>query len=400
MIGENRYLEQAMKNLDRLRSIRRDLHQHPELGMHETRTAKLIAEHLGNLGMEVQTGVGGTGVVGILYGREKDKTVALRADIDALPMQDLKKVSYASKNAGVAHSCGHDAHTAILLGAADILSSVAEELPGAVKFIFQPSEDTLPGGALPMIEDGALDNPKVDAIFSLHLGSDFPEGKVMVKSENVSTSSMSFSLIITGRGGHVGSPHDVINPLLLAGSVITTCETLLPKRVEPGDVLIFDFGSIHGGTVSNIIPDEVTLQGSIRTSSPDKRDEMVNLFESLARGIVESGGGSMKLELTPGYPTIYNDAKLVELFHQAAIRVVGTNGVTRYDKIITGGDDAAFFQQKVPGVYWFLGIRNEKEGYIHPLHSPYFDFNEEVLAVGSAVQTQAAVDYLKSDLFS
>jgi len=398
--GRNKYLDSAYSVLETMRSIRRDLHKHPELGMKETRTARMIADRLQELGLEVQTGVGGTGVVGLLRGEREGKTpartVALRADIDALPMQDQTTVEYASTVPGVAHSCGHDAHTAIQLGAAEILIREAKELCGNVKFIFQPSEDTLPGGALPMIEAGVLENPRVDAIFSLHLYPQFEEGTVAVKLGKASTSSTSFTLTLRGTGGHVGMPHKVVNPLLMAALVMTNSQITLPKSLAPGEPLIFEFASIHGGTVGNIVPPEVVLKGGIRVSSPELLEEMISRFDKLIRAVVETAGGNYTLELQSGHPTIMNDLELGKLWQNGAAKVVGEDKVVEHDRIITGGDDAAYFQQRVPGIYWWLGIRNEGKGFVQPLHSPYFNFNEDVLAIGATVQVQVVVDYLQA----
>jgi amidohydrolase len=393
----NEFSKMAFEKLEILRSIRRDIHKHPELGMQETRTAALIAEHLRKMGIQVQTGIAGTGVVGVLRGGKQGKTVALRADIDALPMQDQKDTSYASETPGVAHSCGHDAHAAIQLGAAKLLSERRENLAGNVKFIFQPSEDTLPGGAVPMIEAGVLDRPTVDAIFTLHLYPNFEQGTVAVKSGAASTSSISFTLTIRGTGGHVGMPHKVLNPLLLAALVMTNSQSVIPKNLAPGEPLIFEFASIHGGTVGNIVPPEVVLKGGIRVSSPELLEQMNRRFEALIRGVVEAAGGSYALDLQKGYPTIVNDPQLVSLWKRAAAKVVGVKQVIEYDKIMTGGDDAAYFQQRIPGVYWWLGILNAAEGFDQPLHSPRFDLNEEVLAVGAAVQAQAVMDFLETE---
>ena len=397
LAGSNEFLEKALENLETLRSIRRDIHKHPELGMQETRTAALIAEHLRDLKIQVQTGVAGTGVVGLLRGGKQGKTVALRADIDALAMQELNDSPYASENPGVAHTCGHDAHTAIQLGAAMLLAERREALAGNAKFIFQPSEDTLPGGALPMIEAGVLKKPGVDAIFSLHLYPQFEQGTVAVKSGAASASSISFTLTIRGTGGHVGMPHKVLNPLLLAALVMTSSQSLMPKNLAPGEPLIFEFASIHGGTVGNIVPPQVVLKGGIRVSSAKLLEQMTGRFESLIRGVVEPAGGSYTLQMQTGYPTIVNDAQLVSLLKRSAAKVVGQEQVIEYDKIMTAGDDAAYFQQQVPGVYWWLGIANAAAGFDQPLHSPHFDFDEEVLAVGAAVQTQAVLDFLDAD---
>jgi amidohydrolase len=397
MRSSNELLREAFEKLEILRSIRRDIHKHPELGMQETRTAALIAGQLRNLGIEVQTGVAGTGVVGLLRGSGRGKTVALRADIDALAMQELSDSPYASENPGVAHTCGHDAHTAIQLGAAMLLAERREDLAGEVKLIFQPSEDTLPGGALPMIEAGVLDKPRVDAVFSLHLYPSFEQGTAAVKSGAASTSSVSFTLTIRGTGGHVGMPHKVLNPILLAALVMTNCQTLMPKNLAPGEPLIFEFASVHGGTVGNVVPPEVVLQGGIRVCSPELLERMTRRFETLIRGVVEPAGGGYTLEMQKGYPAIMNDPKLVSLFEKAAAKVIGEQRVVEYDQVMTGGDDTAYFQERVPGVYWWLGIANAANGFDQPLHSPRFDFDEEVLAVGAAVQAQAAMDFLETE---
>jgi amidohydrolase len=234
-------------------------------------------------------------------------------------------------------------------------------------------------------------------VFSLHLYPLFEQGSVAVKPGRASTSSVSFALTIRGTGGHVGMPHKVLNPLLLAALVVTTTQSMLPKSLAPGEPLIFEFASIHGGTVDNIVPPEVVLGGGIRTSSPDLLEQMIRRFETLIRGVVESAGGSYALSLQKGYPTIVNDLELVSLWQKAASKVVGEKKVVEHDRIMTGGDDAAFFQQRAPGVYWWLGISNKDNGYDQPLHSPTFDFNEEVLAIGAAVQAQVAVDFLEGE---
>ena len=397
MAGSYDLLESARGKLETLRAIRRDIHKHPELGMQETRTAALVAEHLRDLKIEVQTGVAGTGVVGLLRGGEQGKTVALRADIDALAMEELSDCPYASQNPGVAHTCGHDAHTAIQLGAAMLLAERRDSIAGNVKFIFQPSEDTLPGGALPMIEAGVLKKPRVDAIFSLHLYPQFEQGTVVVKSGAATHCSVSFTLTIRGTGGHVGMPDKVLNPLLLAALVMTNTQSQIPKGLVPGESLIFEFASIHGGTVCNIVPPEVVLKGGIRVPSAKLLEQLTRRFETLIRGVVEPAGGSFTLEMQSGYPAILNDPQLVSLWKQAAAKVLGEQQVIEYDRIMTAGDDAAYFQQRVPGVYWWLGIANAAEGFDQPLHSPHFDFDEEVLTVGAAVQAQAVMDFLEME---
>jgi amidohydrolase len=246
-----------------------------------------------------------------------------------------------------------------------------------------------------MIQAGVLEDPRVDAVFSLHLYPQFQEGTVAFKPGEASTSSTSFTLTLKGIGGHVGMPHKVVNPLLMAALVITNSQSMLPKSLAPGEPLIFEFASIHGGTVGNIVPPEVILKGGIRVSSPELLKGMSEHFEAVVQAVVQAAGGEYSLELESGYPTIVNDPGLGELWRASAARVLGADNVIEHDRIMTGGDDAAFFQQKVPGVYWWLGIRNEEEGFVQPLHSPHFDFDEDVLAIGAAVQAQVAFDYLK-----
>ncbi len=390
----NTYLGQAQANLEEIIKHRRDFHKHPELGFKEQRTARIAAKYLTSLGLEVQTGIAETGVVGLLRSGKEGKTAALRADMDALPMQEKNDVPYASVNPGVMHACGHDAHTAMLMESARLLAGNVDNLKGNVKFIFQPCEDMIPSGAEPMIAAGVLENPAVDAIFTTHVISARPAGTLWVMPEYISISSAGFRLVLHGRGGHVSSPHDVIDPIMMAGMLITSSQTLMLKSTEPGNPMIFAFGSVHGGTADNIVPDEVTVTGSIRTATPEERQQAIERFEAIAKGIVLTAGGDYSLDIQMQNPSIYNDPELVKLLKSTGERVLGADRVHEYSIIRTGSDDAAYFQQKVPGVYWMLGGRNEAKGLDKPHHNPYFDFDEDVMALGAAVQAQAATDFL------
>lgn len=395
-MSENTYLTKARNNLDEIRQNRRDFHKHPELGFHEFRTAGKVAEYLKGLGLDVQTGVAGTGVVGLLRCREGGKTAALRADMDALPMQEKNDVPYASNNPGVMHACGHDGHTAMLMETARLLVQEAGNLKGNVKFIFQPCEDMIPSGAEPMIREGVLDDPDVDGIFTVHLGPAYPQGTIWVKPENISISSAGFKLILLGKGGHVGTPHQVVDPITMAGMLITSSQSLMPKRTAPGETAIFGFGTIEGGTADNIIPEQVSLSGSIRTATPEEREKAIRDFERIVQGIATAAGGDYQLDVEYANPSIYNDPTLVELLKSSGAAVLGANKVHEFTTIMAGGDDAAYFQQQVPGVYWLLGTRSEEKGFDKPLHNPFFDFDEEVLALGAAVHAQAVTDFLLS----
>ncbi len=395
-MSDNKYLKKARNNLDEIRQNRRDFHQHPELGFQEFRTARKVAAYLKGLDLQVTTGVAGTGVVGVLRCAESGKTAALRADMDALPMQEKNDVPYASSNPGVMHACGHDGHTAMLMETARLLVQEADNLKGNVKFIFQPCEDMIPSGAEPMIKEGVLKDPDVDGIFTVHLMSMFPQGTMWVKPEYVTISSAGFKLILQGKGGHVGTPHQVVDPIAMAGMLITSSQSLMLRRAAPGETMIFAFGTIEGGTADNIIPDQVTLSGSIRTTTPEDLEKAIQDFERIVQGVTRTAGGSYALDIVPGNPSVYNDHTLVNLAKSAGASVLGEDNVHEFAATFPGGDDAAYFQQKVPGVYWYLGTESKEKGFDKPHHNPYYDFDEDVLALGAAVQAQAVTDFLLS----
>ena len=390
---DNLFLTKAQKISHQLVEIRRNLHRHPELGMHEVRTAKIVAEYLEKLGLEVKTGVGGTGVVAMLQVQKDARTVALRADMDALPMADKKDAAYASVIKNVAHCCGHDGHTAMLLGAAALLCDCRDSLNGNVKFIFQPSEDKIPGGALPMIRDGVLENPEVEGIFSLHLNPEFPEGKVAVKSGYSTISSAGFVLKMIGTGGHVAKPHEISDPIGMAAMVIMAGQTIVPRRVNPLDPAIVAFASVNGGSADNIVPDEVILTGTIRTLEPGMRTELAGLLDETARGIATINGGSCDLKVEMQYPSVFNHPQMVAEFKASAVQILSAENVIDLEAPSMTGEDVSYFHRKIPGVHWQLGIANPDKGFTHPLHSPLFDFNEQVLPLGAALHAQSAVDF-------
>ena len=393
---QHRFLQEAGKLLNQMREIRRDLHQHPELGTQEVRTSRIVADYLKQLGLDVHTGIGGHGVVATLSAVEAGKCVALRADMDALPIEGKNAVPYASVRSGVSHCCGHDGHTAILLGTASLLCKFSDRLQGSVKFVFQPSEDQAPGGAMPMIADGALRNPDVDGIFSLHLNPDSPEGTVGIKSGFCTISSAEFILRLIGIGCHVASPHKGVDPVIMAAMVIMAGQTIVSRKINPLDPAILSFSTVHGGTASNIIPEEVTLTGSIRTLDPEKREALANEFEQVARGVARSSGGTCRLEVKREYPSVFNHPELAGEFKESAAKIVPVDNVIDRQSPSMTGEDVAYFHQKVPGVHWLLGTANPALGFTHPLHSPFFDFNEEAMPLGAAIQACCAVDFLNN----
>lgn len=398
MNGAAGLLAEARGFLPELTALRRDLHRHPELGGQEWRTAALIVEQLRRLGLDVRTGLAGTGVAGLLNIRAEAPAVALRADIDALPVDEVNEVPYRSEASGVSHACGHDGHTAIQLGAAELLTRHAVELSGNVLFLFQPSEDTLPGGAQAMIREGALSGIALRGILSMHLNPRFPQGTVTVKAGQATCSSLSFRLRVTGRGGHVTEPEHTVNPILPAAAFITAAEALRRELAREAEPLILAFGSVHGGTAANIIPEATELVGSLRAPSPELLRHALERFRELARAHTQRAGARFELELEEGYPPVFNDPRLTASFREAASAVVGTGRVKMLENMLATGDDVAFFHRELPGVYWQLGSRDPERGFDHPLHSPRFDFDEELLATGTAVQTQAAWHLLTEEV--
>jgi len=390
----NPFLQEAGNLFGQMRDIRRDLHKHPELGTREVRTSRIVADYLKHLGLEVRTGVGGYGVVGLLSTREADKSVALRADMDALPMEEKISVPYASVKRGVAHCCGHDGHTAILLGAANLLCKFSDSIEGNVKFIFQPSEDKAPGGAIPMIADGVLRDPDVDGIFSLHLYPDLAQGTVGIKPGFSTISSAEFILNIIGKGSHVATPHESVDPVIMAGMVITAGQTIVSRRIDPLDPTIISFCTVHGGTASNIIPEEVTLTGTIRTLNPEKREELASRLDEVAQGVARSCGGTCRLKVKMEYPAVFNHPELVAEFMESAANVVPADNLIDMQSPSMTGEDVSYFHQKVPGAHWLMGTSNPAMNFNYPLHSPFFDFDEKVMPLGAAIHATCAIDFL------
>jgi amidohydrolase len=393
-VSITQFLSKAQEIFHQMREIRRDLHRHPEVGLQEKRTAGIVADYLERLGIDVKRRIGGTGVVATLHCQSGAETVSLRADMDALPMTDKKDVPYASMINEAGHCCGHDGHTAMLLGAANLLCNDADSLKGNVKFIFQPSEEKTPGGALPMIKSGALNNPEVGGIFSLHLNPEFPEGTVAVKSGYSTISSAGFVLKMIGTGGHVARPHEAVDPIGMAAMVILAGKTIVPTRVNPLEPAIVAFASVNGGTADNVIPEEVILTGTIRTLKPEMRKELAGILEESAWGVARISGGKCDLTVEMQYPAVFNHPQMVEEFGASAARIVSPEKVIRLQAPSMTGEDVSYFHQKVPGVNWQLGTADPEKGFSHPLHSPLFDFNEQVMPLGAAIHTQCALDYL------
>jgi amidohydrolase len=376
-------------------AMRRDLHEHPELAFEEVRTSGIVAERLRSLGLEVQTGVAKTGVIGLLRGgasKPGAKTIAIRADIDALPIHELNEIDYRSQVEGKMHACGHDGHISIALAVADILSKRRAELTGNVKFIFQPAEERM-GGARPMVEEGVLEG--VDGIIGLHLWSPLPMGHVGVRAGPVFASADRFVLTVRGKGGHAAMPERAIDPIVISAQIITALQTLISRETSPFSPAVITIGMINAGTAFNIIPETAVLQGTMRAFSEEHRAKLLRRIQELTNGIAIAMGGSCDVELFAGCPPCTNDAAMTELVHKAAVETVGEQAVDSSEEIpTTGSDDMAFFLNAVPGCYFFVGVRNEEKGAAYPHHHPHFNIDEDALPVGVEVLTRAALEFL------
>jgi carboxypeptidase Ss1 len=387
------FLAEASRIEPEIIRTRRLVHQRPELAYQEHSTSKMVAERLEEMGIDVKRGVGGTGVVGTLKGGKEGRVVALRADMDALPVQELAEVEFRSKVDGVMHACGHDTHVAMLLGAARILSGHRSELSGKVKFLFQPAEENGGrGGALPMIEDGAMKNPKVDYVFGLHIDSDMKSGEFGMKEGSIAAAPDTFTIKITGKGGHGSAPHQTIDPIYVAAHVILALQGVSSRMIDPVRPFVITVGAVHSGTKENIIPDEATLQGTIRTLDEATRKSAKSKVGSVAKGVCRSFGATATVEFDEdAYPVTVNDPKAT----QAAARVLKRIPRTRVKQVeaILGGEDFSRFLQQAPGTFYFLGTYNAEKGCVYPNHSSKFKADEDVLKFGAASLAMLAYEF-------
>lgn len=374
--------------------IRRRLHQHPELAFEEVETGRLLASELSKLGIKVKRGVGKTGLTGLLRGTGDAGVVGLRADMDALPVAEERKVPFASRNNGVMHACGHDTHMAMLLGAAHILSVLRNEIPGAVKFIFQPSEEKNPGGAPSMIRDRALADPRVDAIFGQHITTDLPTGRLGFRAGPLMASADEIYITILGRGGHGAKPHEAIDPVVIAAQIVIALQSVITRMKDPLEPSVLTIGSIHAGTATNIIPDSVKLSGTLRTMNETWRKKALALVEKTAVGCARGLGGNCKVEVSHGYPVLVNSYSETELAKDTAAALFGRSSAVTVPPQL-GAEDFAYFLRKIPGSFWWLGAANRRIGATASIHSSRFKVDEASFVYGSAILASVAIEYLK-----
>ncbi len=390
-------------------ACRRDIHQHPELGNREFRTSKLVAEKLESLGIEVKRPIAHTGVVGILRGGKPGRVVALRADMDALPVveqvdlpfKSTVRTQYNGQDVGVMHACGHDAHVAILLGVAEVLSGIKSELPGTVVFLFQPAEEGAPegeeGGAALMVKEGALDNPKVDAVFGLHVTSRYPVQTIAYTSGAELAAVDSFKIVVHGKQTHGAYPWLGVDPIVVASQIILGLQTIPSRQVDvslaPSVVTV---GAIKGGVRNNIIPDTVEMLGTIRSLDSKMRQDIHTRIERTAKDIAQAGGATADVTITDGYPITYNDPALTQKMVPTLQRVAGGAKNVWTVNPTLGAEDFSFYQEKVPGLFFWLGTRpaDQTAEQAASNHSPLFYVDESGLALGVRAMAHVTVDYL------
>lgn len=372
--------------------MRRDFHRHPELGFKEVRTAKVVADYLRALNLEVTEGVGKTGVVAVLSGDQAGKTVALRADMDALPIQEETGLDFASEIPGVMHACGHDGHTAMLLQVAKLLSSMKSRLKGRVKFIFQAAEELSHGGATLMCQEGAIDD--VDAIFGLHIWPTLETGHIGVLSGPMMASADYGYVTVKGKTGHGSQPHKAVDACVVAAQAILGIQTVVSRQIDALDPAVISIGSISGGTAANVIADEVKFAFTVRALSKENREKVPVLVERTIKGITESAGATYEFNYDYCLPPVINDSKAVALVEEVGKQLLGEDKVIRLSKPVMGSEDFSFFQEKVPGAYFFLGGKNEEKGIVPLAHNSKYNFDEDAMLTGISMMAAIAHKFL------
>jgi len=380
------YFDQMVKH-------RRHLHQFPELSFQEFETTKYIESILNSLDIPVEKPME-TGCIGVLKGDiESNKVVALRADIDALPMDEEgeHKKDFISQNPGVAHCCGHDIHTANLLGSAAILSDLRSQIEGTVLLVFQAGEERIPGGGRLLCETGFLQEYGVQAIYGLHTNPNYKPGEIGVRNSAFMARPDEFDIEIIGTGGHAAAPHETVDPIVIGSQLITAIQTVVSRNVDPNDPAVVTVGRMEGGSAHNIIPERVNIYGTIRTFSEDLSRLISNRLQQLTQSICESMGAKGTFQLNEGYPAVINTEWCVDSLRKAASQIIDERHIVEMDKPIMAGEDFAFYQKEFPGTFFFLGCGSKESGSVYSWHHPKYNVDEECLKTGSAVMASAAL---------
>ncbi|CAN5333725.1 amidohydrolase [soil metagenome] len=377
---------------------RRWLHQHPELGMQEYQTAAFVAERLSTMPVEdVRTGIANTGITALIHGTKPgpQRVAMVRADMDALPILEETNTEYASQVPGAMHACGHDAHTAMLLGVARMLIERRDQFSGTVKLLFQPAEEG-PGGAEPMVKAGVLENPHVDAVFGMHVAQDLDLGKVELAPGAVSANSDRFNAVIQGKGGHGATPHQTVDSVVVGAHVVVALQTLVAREVDPIDPAVVTVGRFSAGEANNVIADTAELRGTVRTFSKHNRELLSTRIQEVIHGIAESFGGSATIDYIYRYPSVINDPAITALVRETAEAIVGMENVLTAEPQM-GGEDFSYFALERPGCFFMVGTRNAEKGLIWGHHHPKFDIDEDGMAIGIETMTRSVMKFLNQD---
>ena len=385
----------ASSYFEEIRGYRRHIHQNPELSFEEEKTAAFVAEKLREAGIPFKNKIAGNGIVAEIKGIDPEsQMVALRADLDALPIQEKNKKDYASKNEGVMHACGHDVHTSSLLGAGKILNELKGQFRGTVRLIFQPAEEKLPGGASLMIKEGVLKNPEPIAIIGQHVLTELPVGKVGFRPGLFMASTDEIYVTVKGKGGHAANPHQLIDPVYMAAQMIVTLQQVVSRWNKPSMPTVLSFGKIIGMGATNVIPDEIKLEGTFRTFDEEWRASAHKRMKKLAENLIEGMGGEVDFEIRKGYPFLKNDVPLTEKLSAEAAEYMGIKNVVELE-IRTTAEDFAYYTHEIPGCFYRLGTGNEALGITYPIHTPYFDIDEDALKTGMGLMAFLAVRALE-----
>lgn len=376
---------------DELITLRRDFHAHPELGFEEFRTGEIVAKYLKDLGMEVEENVAKTGVVGLLRGNQSGKTFMLRTDMDALPVEEETGLSFASKEKGKMHACGHDGHLSMMLIAAKILSKKKDEIKGNIKFVFQPNEEE--AGAYLMIEEGVLENPKVDGALGMHLWSPIESGKIGIAPGPLMASSYYFTLTVNGRGGHGGAPHTAINPILPATDIMRAFQEMVVNEVDALLPTVVSFGMINAGTSPIIIPEKVVVEGSLRCLH-DGSEEIQERFKEIVEAIAKRSRTKASIEFMLGNSLLDNNEEITNLAKKIGKEVVGEENILDSDISVMLGEDFSEFSNEVPSTFVFIGVADEEKGTDYPHHHPKFNIDEDSLSLGVEMHVRSALEFL------
>jgi len=381
---------------DEVVAFRRDLHMHPELSEEEKETSERIQGKLAELGVEFVSGVAGHGIVGTIYGQNKDHAVGIRADIDALPIAEQTDFDFKSQTPGIMHACGHDIHTAILYGTAKILSEMKDELPGSVKLFFQPSEETV-GGAKQMIDEGCLQMPKVESVIGLHVESTVPAGSVLFTPGPMNAASCEFYVTVTGKSCHGAHPDAGIDPLIPACSMVSALQSVITRKLDPAETGLITVGQFHSGTKNNVIPGESKFSGIIRTLNLENRDMIKEEIKRICHGIAVAHGASAHVEFHDSYPSLENDDQLYAWMKSAAEEALGEEKIFVQPKPSLGADDFSYFCHESRGLYYMIGtgLTDGRESF--PIHSEFFNPDEECIRVGILTEVIGALKILEEE---